>query len=86
MNKDFLNKNENEEILFIELGVGYMTPKIIKYSFWNQMKKIPKGKYISINLEENHVPKEIESRNLIITGDINEILNQVLLNEEKNKK
>ena len=84
MYKDFLNKNENEEILFIELGVGYMTPEIIKYNFWNQMKKNPKGKYISINLEENHVPKEIESRSLIITGDINEILNQVLLNEEKN--
>ena len=28
--KEFSNKNENEEILYIELGVGYMTPEIIK--------------------------------------------------------
>ena len=35
MYEDFLNKNEKEEILFLELGVGYMTPGIIKYNFWN---------------------------------------------------
>ena len=40
--EDFLNKNEKEEILYLELGVGYMTPGIIKYNFWNQMKKIKK--------------------------------------------
>ena len=48
------------------------------------MRKNPKGKYISINLEENHIPKEIENRSLIIIGDINEILNQVISTIEKN--
>ena len=85
MYEDFLNKNEKEEILYLELGVGYMTPSIIKYNFWNQMKKNKKGKYISINLEQNNIPKEIENRSLLISGDIHEILNQLLLNKEKNK-
>ena len=40
--QDFLNKNEKEEILYLELDVGYMTPGIIKYNFWNPMKKIKK--------------------------------------------
>ena len=62
-----------------------MTPSIIKYNFWNQMKKNKKGKYISINLEQNNIPKEIENRSLLISGDIHEILNQLLLNKEKNK-
>ena len=79
-----MNKNEKEEILYLELGVRYLTPFIIKYNFWNQMKTIKKGKYISINLEQNNVPKKIENRSLIISGDIHEILNQILLNKEKN--
>ena len=64
-----------------------MTPGIIKYNFWNQMKKNKKAKYISINLEENNVPKEIKDRSLIITGDIDEISSKLLLafNEGKEK-
>ena len=82
----FLKENENNDILFIELGVGHMTPGIIKYNFWNLMKNNKKGKYVSINLEENRVPDEIKNRSLIITGDIDEIINKVLLllNQEKN--
>ena len=78
---------KKEEILYLELCVGYMTPYIIKYNFWNKMKKNKKGKYISINLEQNNVPKKIENRSLIISGDIYEILNQILLsfNEGKEK-
>ena len=87
MYEKFLNDNENGDILYIELGVGYMTPGIIKYNFWNQMKKNKKAKYISINLEENNVPKEIKDRSLIITGDIDEISSKLLLafNEGKEK-
>ena len=74
----FLEDNANEEILYLELGVGYMTPGIIKYNFWNQMKKNKKAKYVSINLEESQAPEEIKDRSLIIAGDIDEIIDKVV--------
>ena len=33
--EDFLNKNKDDRIVFLELGVGGNTPGIIKYPFWN---------------------------------------------------
>jgi NAD-dependent SIR2 family protein deacetylase len=43
---DFKTKYKNGDILYIELGVGYDTPSIIKYNFWNQVKNNKKAKYI----------------------------------------
>ena len=74
---NFLDKYKDEDILFIEIGVGYNTPSIIKYNFYSQMKNNKKAKYISINLEENKIPKEIINRSLILTGDVDDILNEI---------
>lgn len=32
--ENFLRTRQNQSILFLELGVGYNTPVIIKYPFW----------------------------------------------------
>lgn len=32
--ENFLLLRQNQKILFLELGVGYNTPGIIKYPFW----------------------------------------------------
>ena len=50
------------------------------------MLKNKKAKLISINLEKSDVPEKIKNRSLIITGDANEILNNIfkLINENKN--
>ena len=34
--EEFLRRHENLHILFLELGVGYNTPAIIKYPFWQR--------------------------------------------------
>ena len=84
---DFIDKYKNDDILYIEIGVGYDTPSIIKYNFWNKVAYNKKAKFVSINLEKNDVPEKIKNRSLIITGDANEILNKIftLINENKNK-
>lgn len=38
--QDFLRRHRNLHILFLEIGVGYNTPGIIKYPFWQMTKKI----------------------------------------------
>ena len=82
---DFIDKYKNDDILYIELCVGYNTPSIIKYNFWNQVNNNKKAKFISINLEESDIPQNIKNRSLILTGDADEILRKIykLLNQNK---
>ena len=74
---DFINKYKNDEILYIELCVGYNTPAIIKYNFWNQVSNNKKSKFISINLEEDDIPEKIKNRSIILKGDADEIINKM---------
>lgn len=72
--ENFLNSRKNQHILFIELGVGYNTPVIIKYPFWQMTAKNPKAVYACINRREAVCPKEIQRQSICIEGDICEIL------------
>ncbi|MEK4439322.1 hypothetical protein [Paenibacillus sp. FSL K6-2862] len=67
--KAFLNENWNKKIVFIELGVGPMTPNIIKYPFSKMTFKWPQAFLIRINIGES--PTSIELRDKAITFDAN---------------
>lgn len=71
---EFIHANRNKNILFLELGVGWNTPGIIKYPFMQMTYQFPYAKYVCINKEENRVPKEIEKRAMCIKEDIRNIL------------
>ena len=75
--KDFLEKNINKNIVFIELGIGMNTPSIIKYPFWKMTSSFPKAKYICINLNEVYAPPEIESQSICIDKDISTVLQKI---------
>ena len=66
----FLNDHKQEQVLFLELGVGYNTPEIIKYPFWQYTKSFPNARYICINQGEASVPSEIKDKSLCFNGDI----------------
>lgn len=76
----FLKTRQNQRILFMELGVGYNTPVIIKYPFWQMTLKNSKATYVCINYGEAACPKEIESQSICIDGDIGRILDNILCN------
>ena len=82
---DFIDKYKNDDILYIELCVGYNTPSIIKYNFWNQVNKNKKAKFVTINLEEGEIPNEIKDRSLSLSGDADEIINKIyeLIKDDK---
>lgn len=73
----FLQRHEGLRILYLELGVGYNTPIIIKYPFWQMTVKNPKATYACINYGEAVCPKEIERQSICIDGDIGDILEKV---------
>lgn len=79
---DFIIKNKDKKILFLELGVGWNTPVIIKYPFMKMTYQFKNAKYICINKGQNYVPKEIEDKSLLIEDDIS-ILIDSLKNSNK---
>ena len=76
----FLNNNENKKVVYLEIGVGHDAPGVIKYSFWNRVKKNKKASYICINADDASFTPEIEDSAIGLEGDITVIL------EEINKK
>ena len=72
--ENFLRTRAGGKMLFLELGVGYNTPIIIKYPFWQMTSKDPKATYACINRGQAVCPQEIEGQSICINGDIDEIL------------
>lgn len=75
---DFLRTRAAQRLLFLELGVGYNTPGIIKYPFWRMTMQNKEATYVCLNTGEAYAPREIADQSICIGGDIGEILNQLL--------
>jgi NAD-dependent SIR2 family protein deacetylase len=67
---NFLRTRRNTAVLYLELGVGYNTPSIIKYPFWQMTDQNPKATFVSLNRSKALCPQEIESQSICINGDI----------------
>lgn len=75
--ENFLRTRKGQRILFLELGVGYNTPVIIKYPFWRMTMQNPKATYACINYGEAVCPSEIQRQSICINKDIGETLSQL---------
>ena len=75
--ENFLRTRIGQRTLFLELGVGFNTPGIVKFSFWRMTAENPKAIYACINLGEAGAPREIASRSICIDGDIGEVLKKL---------
>ena len=74
---DFLRRHEGQRILFLELGVGYNTPVIIKYPFWQMTAKNPNAFYACINQGQAVCPPEIQRQAVCINADIGAVIAQL---------
>ena len=72
--ENFLRTRQGQKLLFLELGVGYNTPGIIKYPFWQMTARNPQATYACINQGQAVCPHEIEKQSICIDGDIGEVL------------
>jgi NAD-dependent SIR2 family protein deacetylase len=71
---EFLRRHKELNVLFIELGVGYNTPGIIKYPFWQMTQQWPHATYACLNAGQAFVPEEIGRKSICLDGDIGETL------------
>ena len=74
----FISHNKNKKVLYLELGVGYNTPSIIKYPFWQMTYKNNNANYVCINLDDCNYPKEIEDQSICINKDIGTVIKECL--------
>ncbi len=81
--EDFLRRHKGSSMLFLELGVGYNTPGIIKYPFWNMTAQNPKAVYACLNAGQAYTPKGILSQTISINDDIGGVFNQIVKNENE---
>ncbi len=74
----FFEKYKATKILYLELGIGYNTPKIIKYPFWRLTHSHDDAVYACINLDDAHCPEEIINNAILIEGDITKTIDLIL--------
>lgn len=60
--ENFLRTRGGQRVLFMELGVGYNTPVIIKYPFWHMTAKNPNAVYACVNLDGADTKRGIEEQ------------------------
>ena len=75
--ENFLRTREGQKILFLELGVGYNTPAIIKYPFWQMTAKNPQATYACVNQGGAVTMRGLEERSILIDADIGRALEQL---------
>ena len=76
--EEFIRRHRNLHILFLELGVGFNTPRIIKYPFIQMTAENPKAIYACINMNEAYAPDEIADRAICIDGDIGKVIENII--------
>lgn len=75
--EDFIRRHVDMHVLFLELGVGFNTPAIIKYPFWRMTADHANAVYACINSGEPICPKGIEGRAICIDRNIADVLDTV---------
>ena len=76
--EQFLERHKNLNIVFIELGIGYNTPVIIKYPFWQMTDKWQHAHYICLNYGQAYAPDEIKEKSVCVNKDIDEVIRRLL--------
>lgn len=76
--ENFLRKIRSLRVLFLELGVGYNTPGIIKYPFRQMTAQNSDATYVCINYSEAVCLREIADCSILINIDAGEAIGALL--------
>ena len=75
--ESWVTAHQAKKVVWLEVGVGYNTPGIIKYNFWQQVYQNEKAAYVCLNYEEQPVPEEIRNRSVMISGDSDQVIREL---------
>lgn len=80
---EYIQKNQDKKILFLELGVGRMTPMFIQEPFWKLTYSIPQAHYITINSRDAILPDIIRDKGYAIKHDIARVFHDAVAMKEE---
>ena len=75
---DFIHRHQDLKVVYLEMGVGYNTPAIIKYPFWQMTARNPKATYVCMNAGDAVGPNEIKMQSIYLDGDIGMMLDALM--------
>lgn len=75
---DFLSDAINEELVLLELGVGFNTPTIIRFPFEKLVREHDNISLIRLNLNQAVIPKSFGSRGIGINADMAESIEDIV--------
>lgn len=78
---EFTRRHQNLKTVFLEIGVGFNTPGIIKYPFWNMTAHNEDATYICLNYNDAGCPREIKNQSICLEGDAQKIVSDILAKE-----
>lgn len=84
--REFLDKYKYKKILFLELGVGRMTPMFIQEPFWNLTYQLPFAYYISVNPRDALLPEVLEDKGRAIHEGIDELFKDAVELKEDHER
>ncbi|MEE8807749.1 MAG: Sir2 silent information regulator family NAD-dependent deacetylase [Lactimicrobium sp.] len=80
--ESWLKKHQNEHILFLELGVGFNSPGVIKYPFWQMTADNKNAIFATIDLNQPCTWNQIEDRSIVIQADLDQAIKDLLQMKE----
>ncbi len=78
----YILDNQDRKILFIELGVGRLTPMFIQEPFWFLAERLDDASYIGVNNKYDLMPKSLEGKGFTMVADIGDVLRDVAVTME----
>lgn len=75
--ESFVQTYHNKQLLLLELGVGDMTPSVIKLPFWDMTSKFSNTFLVTVNLAKSSSPEHLKGKCLTINGDLSHVLKQI---------
>lgn len=75
--ENFVRKHQKEKLLLLELGVGDMTPSVIKLPFWDMAANFPDAFLVTVNLAKAAAPEHLSGKSLAICGDLSCFLQEL---------
>ena len=71
---EFLNKSQDNNLLLLEIGVGFNTPGIIRFPFEQMVYNNINTNLVRINKDYAFTNKEIENKTILFDEDVNTII------------
>ncbi len=75
--RHWLIDQKNKKLLLLELGVGEMTPSVIKLPFWTMAQENENIFYTCINQECSEAPAHLKGKSIYIAAELEDTLNRM---------